>query len=481
MKKNIVIFFLLLLTATTVWSQQVDRSKAPALGPIAPLNVPSVEAFTLTNGLTVYFMRKTEVPLIQINLYVKAGSSYEKPEMLGLASLTANMLDEGAGTRNSLEIADEIDYLGITLSPFSDFDRMGVRLFTPVSRLDAGLSLMRDVALNPTFPEKELNRLRKEALIGLGQQHDDARTIATRAFAKLVFGEAHPMGRPTSGTGSSLKTITLNDVRDFHAKNFVAGNAYVIAVGDITADALKSKLEQSFGSMKQGTASEVSVAAPKQVSKRIIYLIDKPGAAQSEIRIGRVGVNRTTPDYYNLIVMNTILGGSFTSRLNQNLREAHGYSYGAGSNFVMRKTTGSFVASSAVQTDVTDKALTEFFKELKAISKTITDEEVTRARNYVALGYPSDFASVQSIVGALNEKIQYGLPDTYFNNYVPSVLSVKKSDVLRVAKSQVDADNVVVVVVGDRAKIEAGIQALKLGEIRYLSIADVLGPVPSVD
>jgi zinc protease len=223
------------------------------------------------------------------------------------------------------------------------------------------------------------------------------------------------------------------------------------------------------------------MSSPKQVSKRIVYLIDKPGAAQSEIRIGRIGVSRATKDYFNLTVMNTILGGSFTSRLNQNLRETHGYSYGAGSGFPMRKSTGYFIASSAVQTDVTDKALNEFFKELNAISKSITDEELTRARNYVALSYPNDFNSVQSISGNINEKIQYNLPDSYFNTYVQNILAVKKQDALKAAKNYIDTKNIIVVVVGDRSKIETGIKALNLGEIKYMSIEDVLGPIPSVE
>jgi zinc protease len=478
-----IVLSLLILTVAIVATAQtgkVDRSKAPALGPVAQLKVPAEETFQLSNGLTVYFLRKAEVPLIQLNLFVKAGSAYESAEKLGLASLTSNMLDEGAGTRNALEIADEIDYLGISLSSFTDSELMGVRLFSPTSKLDAALALMSDLVLKPTFPEKELSRIRKELLVSLAQQHDEARIIASRTFAKVLFGDAHPLGRPTAGTEQSVKSFSVSDVQNFYNTYFVAGNAYIVAVGDITADALKAKLEKSLGGMKQGTANAVTLSNPKQVSKRVIYLVDKPGAAQSEIRIGRIGVTRDTKDYYNLMVMNTILGGSFTSRLNQNLRETHGYSYGAGSNFVMRKTTGYFLASSSVQTDVTDKALTEFFKELNAISKTITDDEVTRARNYLALGYPADFASVQSMVGALSEKIQYQLPSDYFNQYVPNILAVKKADVLRVAKN-IDTANIAVVVIGDRAKIEAGIKALNLGEIRYLSIADVLGPLPATE
>jgi predicted Zn-dependent peptidase len=380
-----------------------------------------------------------------------------------------------------LEIADEIDFLGINLSPFSDLESMGVRLFSPTSKIDQALSLMSDITIRPTFPEKELARIKKEVLINLGQQHDEARIIASRAFSNILFGGDHPMGRSTSGNEKSINSLSVNDLKSFHEKYFVANNAYIVAVGAMETSELKMKLEKHFGSMKKGSMANTSLSNPKQVSKRTIYLIDKPGAAQSEIRIGRIGVSRATKDYFNLTVMNTVLGGSFTSRLNQNLRETHGYSYGAGSGFSMRKSAGYFIASSAVQTDVTDKALTEFFNELKAISKSITDDELTRARNYVALSYPGDFNSVQSIAGNMNEKIQYNLPDNYFNTYVQNILSVKKQDALKVAKTHIDPNNIVVVVVGDRSKIEAGIKGLKIGEIKYLSIEDVLGPIPVVE
>jgi len=439
-----------------------------------------MDEFQLSNGIKVYFMKKSQVPLIQLNFYIKAGSANETKDQLGLASLTSNMMDEGAGTRNTLEIADQIDFLGIDLTPFSGLNRMGVRLFSPTSKLNDALSLMSDILMKPTFPANELERLRKELLIDLGQQHDESRTIARRAFNQTIFGKDHPMGRTSMGTEKTLRSFQVSDLQKFHDKYFVADNAYVVAVGDIEANDLKEKLEEYFGSMKQGKANEVSISNPNQVKGRVIYLVDKPGSAQSEVYWGRVGVNRTTPDYYNITVMNTILGGSFTSRLNQNLRETHGYTYGAGSFFSMGKSTGYFLAYSSVQTDVTDKALHEFMKELTSIDS-ITDDDMTRARNYVALGYPQDFSSVQSIAGNIAEKVEFNLPDDYFNNYVRNILSVNKDDVIKAASEYVDPDNMAVIVVGDLSKIEKGIRALKLGEIKILKVDDILGPVPKVE
>ncbi|MDL1893031.1 insulinase family protein, partial [Sphingobacteriales bacterium CHB3] len=246
---------------------------------------------------------------------------------------------------------------------------------------------------------------------------------------------------------------------------------------DVTAKTILPKLNALFGKWKAGKVESKTWPTAKQVEARKLYLVDKPGAAQSVIRIGRIGVARTTEDYYPIVVMNTILGGSFTSRLNNNLREEHGYAYGAGSRFNFLPLPGSFLASSDVQTDVTDKALTEFMKELTNIS-TISDDELTRAKNYVALSYPSDFQSVGEIAGRLGDLVIYNLPDTYFNNYTKNILAVTKDDVVRVAKKYVDPDKIAIVVVGDMSKVEAGIIALNLGPIEKLTIEEVLGSKP---
>ncbi len=216
------------------------------------------------------------------------------------------------------------------------------------------------------------------------------------------------------------------------------------------------------------------------MSGRKIYLVDKPGAAQSVVRFGRIGVERLTEDYYAIQVMNTILGGSFSSRLNQNLRETHGYSYGASSSFGFRPAPGPFTASSDVQTNVTDSALVEFMKELRGI-KEISDDDLNRAKNYLALGYPDNFSSIASIARMLSELVLYNLPDDYFNNYIQKILAVKKEDVLRVAKKYVDPENIAVIVVGDKKEIEKGIKALNLGSIKNYSIVDVLGKAPKVE
>jgi zinc protease len=242
-----------------------------------------------------------------------------------------------------------------------------------------------------------------------------------------------------------------------------------------------AKLDAVLGKWPVGSVTQPQLPAVEQVKKRQIYLVDKPGAAQSEVRIGRIGVQRLTDDYFPLTVMNTILGGMFTSRLNANLREDKGYTYGAGSYFDFRPTPGPFLAYASVQTDVTDKALVEFMKEIKGILKPVPEEELNKAKNYIALGFPADFQSVAQLNGQLANLQMYGLPGDYLNNYIPKILSVSKSDVQRVAKKYLDPDKVAIIIVGDRAKIEKGIADLNLAPIQHSTIEEVLGPMPKVD
>jgi predicted Zn-dependent peptidase len=222
-----------------------------------------------------------------------------------------------------------------------------------------------------------------------------------------------------------------------------------------------------------------SLPAISQVQKRTVSLIDKPGAAQTEIRIGSIGAPRMTDDYYAIVVMNTILGGSFSSRLNQNLREEHGYTYGAGSSFGFRALAGPFTAASSVHTAKTDSALMEFMKELNGMLQPIPQEDVDRAKNYVALGFPADFQTVGEIASKIEEMVIYNLPDDYFNNFIKNVLAVTKADVERVAKIFIHPDKMAVILVGDRKEIEAKVSGMKLGALRNLTVDDVLGKPPT--
>lgn len=477
---RIFITIVLLLWASA-YAQKPDRSKPPALGPTPSLQLPPIQHLKLSNGLPVVLMEKHQVPLLQFNLLVKAGTAMDPVDQRGLASMTAAMMEEGAGSRNALQFADAVDFLGASISVAAGLHTTTVSLFTPISKLDSALALFADVSLRPMFPAEELERARIERLTTLLQWHDEPRTIAATLFNKTLFGMKHPYGPPAMGDEQTLRGFKIEDLKRFYSTYFLPNNATLIVVGDVTPSILIPKLEALLGVWKSGNVpASGNWPTISQVESRKIYLVDKPDAAQSAIRIGRIGVARTTEDYFPIIVMNTILGGSFTSRLNNNLREVHGYAYGASSRFNFLPQPGAFIAASDVQTDVTDKALTEFMKELTNISN-ISDEELTRAKNYVALSYPSDFQSVSSIAGKLADLVIYNLPDDYFNKYTQKILSVTKEDVVRVAKKYVDPAKSVIVIVGDRKKIEKGIADLKLGLIENLSIEDVLGKPPVIE
>lgn len=475
-----LVAMVLLFQVETAQGQVPDRSKPPKLGPPPALRLAAIQHMTLSNGLPVVFLEKHEVPLLQINLVVNAGSVMDPGGKSGLASMTAAMMTEGAGGRSALELADAIDYLGARISANAGQHTSAVSLHTPLAKLDSALALMADITLRPTFASQELERKRKERLTALVQWRDEPRSIASVIFSRTLYTDKHPYGIPTIGNEQSIRSMTIDDLKKFHDTYFHPNNATLVIVGDISKASLLGKLEAAFSGWKAGTVPLLALPPIRQVEGREVILVDKPGAAQSEIRIGRIGVPRLTDDYYAIEVMNTLLGGSFSSRLNQNLREQHGYSYGAGSRFDYRPLPGPFMALAAVQTAVTDKALTEFMKELNGILQPVTDAELERAKNYVALGFPGDFQSAAQIAGQLEQLVIYKLPDDYFNNYINRILAVTREDVQRVARKYIDPAKVAVIVVGDRNVIEPGIRALNLGPVKDLTVEDVLGKAPVV-
>jgi zinc protease len=462
--------------------QTPDRSRPPQPGAPPTLQLPTIQKRQLANGLPVWLVELHEVPVAQVNLVVLSGSTDDPPGKFGIASLTAAMLEEGAGSRAALEIADAVDFLGADLSPASGIDSTAVRLHVPVARLGDALPIMADVAIRPTFPGDELERLRKQRLTTLLQARDDPATIAALAFSRVLYGPTHRYGTATSGTAETIRSLTAADLRASYQATFRPDNATLLVVGDVVAQNTMALLESGFGGWKaQGAAPpRAKLPAVPEPTRRDVYLIDKPDAAQSQIRIGWIGVPRSTPDYFPIQVMNTILGGSFSSRLNLNLREQHGYAYGASSAFDMRASAGPFVAAAGVQTDKTSEALKEFFNELEAIQKPVPADELARAKNYIALRFPSGFETTGDISRRLEDLLVYHLPEDYFSKYVQNVQAVTAADVQRAAQKYVQPARFAVVVVGDLKKIEAGIRALNLGPVKVLTVNDVFGPAPNV-
>ncbi len=476
----VLVILLAFFVRTADVAAQPDRSGPPKLGPPPSLKLPPISHLELSNGIKVLLLEKHSVPLVQVNLVIRAGALMDPVGKTGLANMTAAMLTEGAGSRNSLEFADAVDFLGADVSASSGFSIMGIALHTPLAKLDSALQLLADVTRRPTFPAEDLDRLRNERLTSLIEWRDEPGMLASVLFNRTLYGD-HPYGRMTGGTAASLRAMTVEDLRKFHDGYIVPGNTTIIVVGDITGGEMMPKLERAFGDWKGDLAPAPAVPAISQIREKSLLFVDKPGAAQSVIEIGRVGVPRMTDDYYAIVVMNTILGGSFTSRLNMNLREKHGYSYGAGSRFEFRPLAGPFVASASVQTAVTDKSLEEFIRELKGILEPVPPADVERAKNYVALSFPADFQSVGQIAAQIEELVIYGLPDDYFNRYTGRILAVTPSDVERVAKKYVNPDNLAFVVVGDRKEVGQSVSALHIAPEKFLTVDDVLGPAPVVE
>lgn len=443
----------------------------PAPRPAAALTVPRVRSAALPNGVQLRIVEQHELPLAQVTLVVSGGSRLDG-ETPGLASFMAGMLDEGAGTRDALALQSEVAYLGASLSAFADWDRIVVSLKAPIRTLPAALDLMADVVTRPSFRAEEVRRQRDLRLTSLLQRRDQPNALADLAFNQVVFPEAHPYHRSALGDSASVASFDSALVRGFYARVMRPERATVYVVGDVDEAQIRQLLSQRLGPWRATGATAAAPPAPPPVSAppaSRVFLVDKPEAAQSVIMIGWPGVDRTSPDYAALTVMNTILGGSFSSRLNTNLRETKGYTYGASSGFSWRVVPGPFSASASVRTDVTDSSLVEFFRELRTIRDSLVPEvELDRAKAYVELRLPSSLESTSQVANQLASLATFGLTLEELPRFAAQVRTVTASDVRRVAQRYLTPDRAAIVVVGDLAKIRPRIEALSLGPMTVL-------------
>jgi len=451
----------------TVEPNRTDRTVPPSLGAPPTLELPPIHRHRLSNGLAVLIVEQRDLPVVDLQLVVRAGAAADSPAQAGRASLTAELLDEGTANHDALGLAEAIDYLGAELETAASWDASFVSLHVLTPRLAPALQLLAEVVLTPTFPEAEVERVRDERLAYLLQQQDEPRALASRAFAGVVYGAEHPYGAPVLGTRESVARLDRDALVEFYRTYYRPNNAFLVAVGDVDAATLLPLLEQAFAGWTPAEVPAIRVPPPPPAGATAIHLVDRPGSAQSEIRVGLAGPPRATPDYFPLVVMNTVLGGSFTSRLNMALREERGYTYGAGSGFDFRQGAGPFVASSAVFTGVTDSALVVFFDEIRRIrDEPVPAEELDRAKNYVALGLPRGLETTAEVAARVAEIELYGLGDDYLTRYMDRVRAVTAEDVQRVARRYLDPDHLAVIVVGDRGEIEEALARLGIGAVR---------------
>lgn len=448
--------------------QAFDRTRPPALGETPALTVPTVLTSRLPNGPALHVVEHRELPLVQVTLSIAGGGRLDR-DMPGLASFTANLMDEGAGTRDANALQSELAFLGASLSVGASWDATTVSLKVARRNLEAALDLMADVVLRPTFAASEVRRQRDLRLASLLQQKDQPGALANLAFAQALFPAGHPYRNALGGDSASTARLDSVTLRDFHRGAIRPERATFYVVGDIsTADAQRLLGARFRGWVASGPERRPApvLLQPARPQGLQVILVDKPGAAQSIVIVGTTGLERTSGDYAAVEVMNTILGGSFSSRLNTVLRETKGYTYGASSGFAYRPLPGPFTASSAVRTNVTDSSLVELFKELRAIRETpVSAEELARAKAYIALALPGDLETTSQIAGEMAYLANWNLPLSSLREYVEKVGAVTVADVQRVARQYLPSENAYVVVVGDLARIRAGIDALALGPV----------------
>lgn len=459
-----------------------DRSKPPVVAAPPAFVTPKVETAKLPNGITIDLVHMTELPLVEIDLMIASAGARMDRDRSGIALFTAGMLDEGAGSRDALGIASEAAYLGADLSTGADWDYSSVSLSVPTRSLAPALDLMADVVLRPRFKGSEVQKQRDLRLANIISGRDVPATVNGIVLNALLYPAGHPFHRPADGDSASVATYDSAAVRGFYDAQYKPDRATFVIAGDLTMAEATRLIAARFGGWRMDRmarhdppAASTLPAASDRATR--IFLVDKPGAAQSVIALAEPGVMRNSPDYYALQVMNTILGGSFSSRLNQELRETKGWTYGAGSAFAYRPVPGPFRASAAVRTDVTDSSLAEFVRQIGMIRDAEVDTvELKRAQAYLALGLPGDFETTGQVAGQVSGMLRFGQPFTYWNGYVQHVMGVTRADVQRVARKYLDPAHMTIVIVGDLAKIRAGVEATHIGPVE---VRDVVGnPVP---
>ena len=457
----------------------LDLSKPPTLGPPPTLAVPPIVTRQLANGLKIIIVEQHELPLADMLLQIRTGGEADPAGRPGTAALTSGMLMEGTTSRTALQIDDQQAYLGVSVGAGSGWEQSTVSLHSPTAQLDSSMALLADVALHPAFPAADLERVRKARLTALQQQRDRGPTIADRAYAAALYGSDNPYGRPLAGTELSIAALMRDDLVKFYSTFYRPNNATLLVVGDVKPDDVERRAQALFGSWTRGDVPSVTTANAPRATTTTLVIVDKPGAAQSSFRLGGIGAARSTKDYFALQVMNTMLGGTFSSRLNQNLREKHGYTYGANSSFSYRRSAGPFTASAEVSAGKTDSALVEFMKELKAIRDTVSSAELERAKRFLQLSLPQGFETTRGIAGQLLPLVTYDIPLDFYNTAVQQIGAVTQSDVQRVARQYIDPSRLTLVIVGDRKSIEPGLRAINPGTIVIREARDVLGAPPT--
>ena len=466
----------------------VDRSTLPAVGADPHFRFPPVERRPLPHGGGLRVVVYREVPVIALMAVLLVGSADDPPDAFGLATLTSDLLDEGAADRRALDLHDALSRIGGQLDIDTGYDATTVLLVSLARHRDRALELLADIVFRPRFDPDDVERVRTLRLNRLRQLRDVPSARAEEAFTRHLFGDGHPYGHLPIGRATTLEGIGPDAVRAFHGRHFLVDRAAFVAAGDLDADNLAEAIARVVPGAHGPATGQEGVTAragdggggdggtadadrgrapvPRLPAGRRIVLIDRPGAPQSELRVGCVAASRATPDYHALVTMNAALGGQFVSRINLNLRERKGHTYGARSWFEFRRAPGPFAVQASVQTSATADSVREVFAELQGLGADhpVTPGELDLAKASLTRGYPRNFETAEQLARAMAQQVVHGLPDDYYDRFVPTIRAVDGAAVTRVATRWIPPDRMTVVVVGDRASVREPLAQLDLGE-----------------
>jgi len=458
-----------------------DRSAPPPPGEVHPFRFPSFVRRRLPSGVTAYAAQLPGVPLASVELLAAAGAQHDPAGREGLATLTAALLDEGAAGHNAMEIAGGIERLGGQIGTGADWDIGYVGILSLSRHLDAGLRLFSEVATAPTFPQAEVERLRRQRLTDLLRRQHQPAAIADEQLAAAIYQDT-VYGHPPLGTQAAISSLDRGEILEFYGRRYRLPEAILIAVSDLDPEVVLARADAALQASAAPADRESRDAAaggeaavreqpairPAPLPGLRLHVVDRPGAAQTELRLGHASVPRAHPDFTTLIFLNTLLGGKFTSRINLNLRERHGYTYGAATRFAGRLGPGPFVVSAAVATESTGAAVREVLSELRRIrDEPVTGKEMEETRSYMLGVFPYTVQSIGDLSRRLADLAVYGLPDDHFDRYLRAIASLRRREVQEAARAHLDPDRLAVVAVGPAEQLRGQLGAL--GEVSVRS------------
>jgi zinc protease len=437
-------------------------NQAPDVGPLPAVAVPTVTQFALASGLPVATLRRDVAPIVSAAFMFRTGSAMDPPGRAGLASLTAEMLDEGAGARDALGIAAELEQLGADLWVGSGRDGSQLSVQAPRETFHQAMEIAADVLARPRLDDADWRRVQADRRTGVVQRRDQPEAVINVVSDRVLFGDTHPYGQPIDGLERSIDAVTLDDVRAFHRAHYHPAQATLVVTGDFDVDSLRDRLEATLAGWNPGTVAAAPAYPPWPERPRLV-IVDRPAAPQSIVRLVASGANRLSPDRPGLSMLNAVLGGSFTSRLNFNLREKHGFTYGAASSFAFLRNAGSFAARAAVFVDVTAAAVREMLSELTGMrERPITSEEHAKARATLLMRVAEGLASTGGMASTFGELGLYGLPLDEPVRFVAALERTTADDLRELAARYIDPNAASIVIVGDRTAIEPGLRELGL-------------------